>query len=210
MKKSRFLSALYAAIFLFFALCVDAAPVQWSGNGHRYEAIDNGSVITWDEASTQAQLAGGHLATITSSAENNFVFSLLGDPVYWDFTNGFSVWGPWLGGFQDNGVGQELSPSDDWQWGTGETWSYTNWHHSTPNQNGDEDYLHYYYWLSDPNATSTWNDLFATGEHPGTTSQLTAYVIEYETALLPIPATIWLLGSGLLVLIGIKKGKKTA
>jgi hypothetical protein len=58
----------------------------------------------------------------------------------------------WLGGFQPEGSSE---PNGDWQWVTGETWSYTNW--SYPPQPDDalnnQDYLSYY-------IGSSWDDSY--------------------------------------------------
>ena len=83
-----------------------AAPVEWpvssGGNGHSYEAVNVGSPISWTQAKTAAEQAGGHLATLTSEAENSFVFHLIEAPLYW---RGYQAAmplasGPWIGGFQ--------------------------------------------------------------------------------------------------------------
>ena len=56
------------------------AQIQWpgsaGGNDHSYEAVLATSGITWDNAYSAAEARGGYLATITSAAENEFVFSL--------------------------------------------------------------------------------------------------------------------------------------
>ena len=80
---------------------VQGKLVQWSvwdgGNGHFYEAVAVPAGITWTEASEAANAAGGHLATITSEAENSFVFSLVDDDRFW--FEWVSLQGPWLGGY---------------------------------------------------------------------------------------------------------------
>src|SRR5688572_1242733 len=78
-----------------------SAALLWStstgGNGHYYEFI-RAVGISWDEARAQAQTkvhAGkrGHLATITSIAEHNFLASSgICDATLYDSA--------WLGGFQ--------------------------------------------------------------------------------------------------------------
>lgn len=84
-------------------------PVAEGGNGHFYEAVALTTVITWQQASVAAKSAGGYLVTITSQAENDFVFSLIDDAAYWNPS--FNLRGPWIGGFQ-----QIRSPEPDGGW----------------------------------------------------------------------------------------------
>jgi len=108
-----------------------AAPVQWSvadgGNDHWYDVID--ATLTWEEAADAAAALlhegmTGHLATVTSQAENDFLAanfpSIAGDPV---------DPGPWIGGFQPAGSPE---PNGNWHWITGEPFSYTNWDVNEP------------------------------------------------------------------------------
>ena len=91
------------AIVLFAALSfisrIQAAPVQWDagsgGNGHYYEAVQVPDGVSWTAASALANGAGGYLATITSEAENNFVFALVDDPAYWKNVGGDSAGPGW-------------------------------------------------------------------------------------------------------------------
>lgn len=132
-----------------------AAQTQWSENGHYYAVINQ--VTSWQQAKVLAEgmvFMGvrGHLATITSEAENTFVTTKLGDTA-----------GAWLGGQQLPG---SLEPAGGWQWITGEPWAYTKWDDGEPNNNyagrcctwgtsndTTEEVLHYHH-----NGTH-WNDL---------------------------------------------------
>ncbi|MCG8533051.1 MAG: hypothetical protein MI749_20680, partial [Desulfovibrionales bacterium] len=58
-------------VFLL-ATTAQAAPVQWSVNGHSYEFVNTGTELTWEAAQAAATGKGGYLATITSQAENTF------------------------------------------------------------------------------------------------------------------------------------------
>ena len=118
------------------------AAVQWTvasgGNGHWYTAIHN--AVDWSNAKSLCKSVGGHLATITSQGEANFVSTLLGN------VNKY-----WLGGFQPDG---STEPSSNWQWVTGEPWIYTNWRTAEPNNaGGNEKFLEIQYPPS-----SGWND----------------------------------------------------
>jgi len=130
-------------------------PLAEGGNGHYYEVIPAPSGITWDDANSQAAGMGRYLATVTSEAENLFVFSLLDEPQFWNSPTGGTS-GPWLGGFQSPDLG---GPADDWNWVTGEPWSYTNWAVNQPNDayGWIEDKLHY--WDPAGGRAPTWNDI---------------------------------------------------
>ncbi len=101
---------------------LNAAPVEFSGNGHYYELIEER--LSWSDARDSAVSMGGYLATITSQEEDDFI-----DNVF----NGYF----WIGGYQLEG---STEPDGGWQWVTGEDWSYTNWFSGEPsNSVGAED-----------------------------------------------------------------------
>jgi subtilisin-like proprotein convertase family protein len=102
-----------------------AGYVQWplsaGGNGHWYKAVANpgqSSGLTWAVADQIAQSEGGYLATVTSLAENDFVFSLINQPQFFTGGNlpGGNGAGPAIGGF-NNGAG--------WTWENGDPWTWT-------------------------------------------------------------------------------------
>jgi Lectin C-type domain len=98
-----------------------AQPVQWrledGGNGHWYELVR--TAATWDAAEAAANAAGGHLASITSIAENQFVAAVAAGS------------GAWLGGLQPVG---SCEPGCGWKWNTDEPWSVSLWDCTEPNQ----------------------------------------------------------------------------
>jgi hypothetical protein len=155
----------------------------WNGNGHSYEAICVGKSVSWTTARDAAVAMGGHLATITSKAENGFVFSLISDDRFWkvssDGTN-LRSFGPWLGGYQYD---KKAEPAGHWRWVTPESWSYQKWGTGEPDNDGDgnEDYLHYFV-LNGPKA-ATWNDLANNEGH------VIAYVVEFEPSTNQPPPT---------------------
>jgi Lectin C-type domain len=97
-------------------------PIAAGGSGHIYEPVAVPATITWSDASHAALAAGGHLATITSAAENLFVFGLINSPPFWEPI--FNYRGPWLGCHQKSGFPE---PDGGWTWATGESFTYTNW-----------------------------------------------------------------------------------
>ena len=61
-----------------------AERLQWKvedgGNGHYYQGFD--ASVIWSEANNLAKALGGHLVTITSDAENRWVFDNVGKLYY--------------------------------------------------------------------------------------------------------------------------------
>jgi hypothetical protein len=174
-----------------------ADSVQWSGNGHSYEVVSVPGGITWNDANAAATSAGRYLATITSQAENDFVFALIDSSAYWqrsDWNTYHWNLGPWLGGFQSPPTSQ---PAANWNWVTAEAWGYTNWASGVPDDSfGDQDKLQFVSW--DPTTRSPkWNDEFNV---PNGGVLPIAYVVES----VPEPSTFALLGVaaiGLLVCV---------
>jgi Lectin C-type domain len=109
--------------------------VKWT-NGHCYEAV-LALGLSWEQARDSCIARGGHLVTITSAEENEFVFSLVSsDSAFWyldAFGNGL---GPWLGGYQPDGIEE---PDSAWQWVTNEPFVYTNWETGQPGDLGNVD-----------------------------------------------------------------------
>lgn len=107
--------ALVAALS-FGGSALGQSAVEWrvsdGGNGHWYATMD---AATGDAAIPLAQSLGGHLATISGSAENDFIRSLyLATGRQW----------AWIGLRQVKG---QKTPGSGWHWITGEPMSYTNW-----------------------------------------------------------------------------------
>jgi len=107
----------------------------------------------WTLAATSAAAAGGHLATLTSAAEDDFVRAIAG-PILGDY---------WIGLSDDTVEGV-------YAWVTGEAFVFDNFAAGEPNNfDGDEDYI------SGNFTTPGWND------HNDiiTTDQLGGYVVEF-------------------------------
>ena len=141
---------------LCWSAVAQADPERFVENGHFYEAVDP-FAITWQGAKDLTESRGGYLATITSDAENQFVFSAADDQDFWR-AGVFQNYGPWIGGFQDKGAGE---PAGNWQWVTGEPFDYTAWRDGEPNDQGivHENALEL---VGDPGARQPlWNDNWA-------------------------------------------------
>ena len=146
-----------------------AALVQWrvdeGGNGHFYEVVPAAGGITWENANLGAMQRGGYLATITSAEENEFVFRLADqDPTMWN-----GGYGPWLGGMQPAGSSE---PRGGWSWVTGEPFVFQAWAPGQPNNNQNEDRIHF---GGLANRSSAWNDV---GRN--TVNFTRGYAIEYD------------------------------
>ena len=166
MRHSTLLAVIFLSITAFIPNA-HAIPVQFPGNGHFYDAISVPGGISWQDARDAAASMTfmglqGHLATITSADEQQFLNDTFPG------THGFI-----LGGFQPPGSPE---PGGGWQWVTGEPFVYTNWGPIEPNNSGGiEDVL--ITAQSDRPPFGSWND---TNSQPGTVEP--GYFIEYEAA----------------------------
>jgi hypothetical protein len=123
----------------------------------------------WAEARTEAanrtyERLRGHLATITSAEENEFVTALLED-----LRAGGCSGDVFIGGLQPEGSPE---PDGDWQWVTGEPWDYARgW--SEPDEG-------FFQFLEEDklamNCFGEWND----SEVPGYPPNAYGYIVEYE------------------------------
>ena len=181
------------ALSFVTAINSNAAPTIWTvgsgGNGHSYEVFAVPGGVTWQNARTAAQAKGGDLATLTSAAENAFVFALADNAIYWNNPNGLDSAGPWIGGIQPPGSAE---PAGGWSWVTGEPFVFTNWSSNSPNNNttlGNEDRIELYaQGPTNASRSGQWNDAANLDTH------IIAYVVEY----VPEPITLPVMGGALL------------
>jgi hypothetical protein len=93
--------------------------VQWrvqdGGNGHWYASRPQAVWVDWLQARSLAESVGGHLPTIRSQGEDDFVRALFaGIPI--------PTWGPALGGVRTQS--QAASACSGWSWITGEPFDF--------------------------------------------------------------------------------------
>jgi hypothetical protein len=196
----------FAAIGLS-VLCIRqaiAAPVLWSGNGNHYEFVT--STFTWDQARTAADAtiflgSAGHLATITSSAENDFIDMTFNTDQFAQFA--------WIGGNE---------PNDDgvWRWVVGPEsgiqfssfnmptapFNYANWGGIEPNDNNPfEDYAMFNIGRPQSGINSgQWADAQPV---PGV-DPVIGYLVEYETSAVPEASMFALLSCCAVGVAGLK------
>jgi hypothetical protein len=191
--RHRIAAALFAALA---ASAASAAPVQWmsgaEANGHYYELVTAGK--SWADA--RADAAGrshaglsGHLATITSQAELDFL-SISVNPAA---TN------VWLGG-------SDAAVEGEWRWvdgpeaGTlfsngGTAVTFANWNSGEPNNSVrggvGENALEGWF------RGDRWNDESAWVSR--------AYLVEYSATPVPVPAAAPLLIGALGGLLALRR-----
>lgn len=161
-----------------------AQPVRWSGNNHFYEVVATPDGITWVEAEAAAKARGGYLVSITSEAENRFVWSLIASrPSLWTTSlrqGEADAVGPWIGLVQRRHQAQE--PAGGWSWVSREPFTFASWAAGKPNNLEQiEDYGHFFRVAGNPE-TARWND-FANDPQQLTTVQArrpVAYIVEFD------------------------------
>lgn len=128
---------------------IPADAVYFQGN---YYKIYTGS-FTWETAKEQCANLNGHLATITSESEQNFIESIN--------TGNRNLW---IGGYRDDLF--------NWYWVTGEAWNYTHWGSGEPNDSSNV--------VSNENCVAIWpkywNDL-----NNSNTREQSGYICEWDS-----------------------------
>lgn len=157
-------------------------------DNHLYEVFVSDG-ISWDAANAAAEAlivngVPGHLATITSEDEDEFIDGLrLATPGI--NTSGFFDSELWIGGFQDTSISEcmgengSAEPGCGWKWVNNEgpistedfpEETYENWGPGEPNNSGgNEDHL-----ATGLNGVFQWND-------EGALSGIWGYVVEWDT-----------------------------
>ncbi len=127
--KNTLTKAAAAAALSIGSLATAQDAVQWrvedGGNGHWYASIS--AHASWTASQSAAANLGGHLVTLRSTAESDFVKS---KRIAW------GNWGSWCwyGGRLDCVEGAIVScESCTWRWVTGEPLDFTDWSPFEPN-----------------------------------------------------------------------------
>src|SRR5262245_61233653 len=146
---------------------------QWAvadgGNGHYYALTQ--TTETWLSAEAEAVGLGGHLASITSQGEQDFLVN-----TFLSGANGQNVYWP---GLTDQAV------EGTFVWTSGEDVTYTNWQSGEPNNFlGVEDFVAINWHFSfNIGSFATWNDLPVNGYNLNTNggTQLYSGLMEFTT-----------------------------
>ena len=121
--------------------------------GSKYEIVKKN--ISWEEAKKECEEAGGHLATITSQAEQDYITEL-------NSSNSKL----WIGAYRTD------DDLEKWMWVTGEKWNYENWNDGEPNNSSNV--------KSNENraviwTNGKWNDL-----NENNTGEQSGYICEWD------------------------------
>ncbi|MEW6535051.1 MAG: hypothetical protein AB1454_05465 [Candidatus Auribacterota bacterium] len=198
LRKNKLYCAVTLSLTLILSPKVYSHTNEWKvedgGNGHFYEFVY--AETTWSEAKTNAsQLYNntGYLAAITSQTEQDWICSTFEI----DLSSVSPFYYTWIGGYQDLNDPNYTEPGNPaqnhggWKWVTGETWDFTDWAATEPNNwlylgGYTENVL-----VMSTNAESNgeWNDF------PAEMVTLPAYIAEWNSnpvTAVPEPSAIFL------------------
>jgi hypothetical protein len=159
-----------------------SGPVVNPANGHSYYLLTQN---TWTASEVEAVTLGGHLATVRSLSETQWI---------WDTLSPFCNGNLWIGLKVDG------SSPLQWAWTSSEAVSYTNWTATNPDGTGFNPAFPTYtemprrYFTPAYNLPYQWDDIFDSGiDFQGIASFGVVEVI-------PEPASLSLLLAGLLAI----------
>ncbi len=135
---------------------IPSEAVEFRGN---YYLVVDAPNMMWKEAKAACEEMGGHLATVTTKAEQEFLAGYIGRHTGTYFLGGYK--------FTDT----------NWEWVTGEPWGYTNWRYDQPDdKGGSQSFLRLAY-SSQYNWYYNWDDIQSFGDN----GVPTHYICEWDT-----------------------------
>lgn len=118
---------------------IDAEVQTTDSNGHRYQLFDTS--MSWTDAESYCESIGGHLVTITSAEEQQYIIENL---LPTGTKNTYFI-----------GLSRDTDTAE-WSWVTSEPFYYTNWDYGEPNST-TENYVHMY---ANMGNVGTWNNTY--------------------------------------------------
>ena len=165
MKPKTTLPSIVALLFATASspAAIVTGPVLNPANSHFYYLL---AAADWISSENEALTLGGHLATINDQAENDWVFSTFSAGSTRNLWNGLN----------------DAAAEGTFVWASGEPLIYSNFAGSEPNNNGNEDYVHWYTTFYG----NRWNDVNVSGF--GTTFGVVESVVAPEPSAILLAA----------------------
>lgn len=110
-----------------FANTIDNTEAEFVGyfNNNKYQVFHD--QMTWSEAKAACEEQGGHLVTITSQEEQDFLETLIPTTEKYNY---------WIGAFAPDAPGYDVP----YEWITGEVFDFTNWGNTDKFDQPDHDF----------------------------------------------------------------------